>query len=123
MPHSAPPSETSLPVSEAQIVAEIMLSMSRIGALVQRNNSGLFPTADGRRVRAATPGAADILCCYQGLFIAIECKSARGRQSNAQKRYQAAVERAGGIYILARNYETVLDIIREIDPNLRQSIS
>ena len=84
-----------------------MLELSRVGALVQRNNSALLFGANGRRVRAGMPGAADILPCYQGAFVAIECKKPRKTQSSLQRGYQAAVELAGGIYILAHNVEDV----------------
>ena len=89
-----------------------MLTLSRAGALVQRNNSGLLLGANGRRVRAAMPGAADIIACLYGIFLAVECKTASGRQSPAQLRYQEAVERAGGMYLVARSTKDVIEFLR-----------
>lgn len=90
-----------------------MLALSRAGALVQRNNSGLLLGADGRRVRAAMPGAADIIACFYGIFVAVECKTTSGRQSAAQRRYQDAVQRAGGMYVLMRSVNDVNDFLRQ----------
>ena len=90
-----------------------MLTLSRAGALVQRNNSGLLLGANGRRVRAAMPGAADIIACLYGIFVAVECKTASGRQSPAQRRYQEAVQRAGGMYLLARSVDDATDFLRQ----------
>lgn len=96
-----------------------MLALSRAGALVQRNNSGLLLGANGRRVRAAMPGAADLIACIQGYFVAVECKTASGRQSSAQRRYECAVQRAGGIYLLARGAEDVRHVLGPKGPSLR----
>ena len=99
---------------ESAIVSACMLVLSRAGALVQRNNSGLLLGANGRRVRAAMPGAADIIACYHGVFLAVECKTRRGVQSDAQRRYQAAVELAGGIYVVIRDIEDLREAIAAI---------
>jgi hypothetical protein len=42
--------------------------------------------------------------------MAVECKSVRGRQSASQRVFQEAVERFGGLYVLARSVE---DLQRE----------
>jgi len=42
-------------------------------------------------------GVPDILCCYRGRFIAIECKHAGRKPTDAQIAQLAAIERAGGI--------------------------
>lgn len=99
---------------ESAIVSACMLVLSRAGALVQRNNSGLLLGANGRRVRAAMPGAADIIACYRGVFLAVECKTRRGVQSDAQRRYQAAVELAGGIHVVIRDIEDLREVIDAI---------
>ena len=99
---------------ESAIVAECMLALSRAGALVQRNNSGLLIGANGRRVRAAVKGAADILACWRGMFIAVECKTLTGEMSDYQICYRAAVEKSGGIYILARSAFAVVLVLNRI---------
>lgn len=101
--------------TESAIVAECMLALSRAGALVQRNNSGLLVGANGRRVRAAIPGAADIVACYDGWFLAIECKTAKGRETRSQELYEKAVIMAGGVYLVCRDAAEIPDLLAKID--------
>ncbi len=53
-------------------------------------------------------GSADISATINGRSVKIEVKIGRDRQSDAQKNYQQQVEGAGGIYIIARNFEEFL---------------
>jgi hypothetical protein len=48
-----------------------------------------------------------------GRFFAVECKGPRGRQSAAQAGFQAAVERSGGLYVVARSVEDVIERLGE----------
>ena len=109
-------------VPESDVLSETMLALSRAGALVQRNNSGLLIGADGRRIRVGMKGAADILACYPvglgvrvGLFVAVECKSPRGRLSKVQKNYRAAALKAGAIYFLVRSKDDIEAMIDELE--------
>lgn len=52
-----------------------------------------------------TVGTADISATIRGRSVKIEVKIGRDRQSEAQKRYQASIEAAGGIYYIARNID------------------
>lgn len=52
-----------------------------------------------------TVGTADISATIRGRSVKIEVKIGRDRQSDAQKRYQASIEAAGGIYYIARNID------------------
>lgn len=61
----------------------------------------------GRVMRAAPKGHSDILACIGGRYVAIETKSATGRQNPDQKIFQQAVQRASGIYVLARSIDDV----------------
>ena len=54
---------------------------------------------------STTKGTADISATIRGRSIKIEVKIGKDRQSEAQKKYQYDVERAGGIYIIAKNFE------------------
>lgn len=53
-------------------------------------------------------GTADISAVIRGRAIKIEVKIGMDRQSEAQKTYQAAVERAGGVYLIVRSFEEFL---------------
>ena len=51
-----------------------------------------------------TVGSADISATIQGRSVKIEVKIGTDRQSEAQRRYQSDIERAGGLYYIARNF-------------------
>lgn len=51
-----------------------------------------------------TKGSADISATIKGLSVKIEVKIGRDRQSSHQRKYQQEVERAGGLYYIARNF-------------------
>ena len=62
-----------------------------------------------------TYGIPDIICCYKGRFVGMECKLPDGRLTELQKRAIDKINRAGGI---ARRVESVEDakaIIELID--------
>jgi len=52
-----------------------------------------------------TKGSADISATIKGRSVKIEVKIGKDRQSEAQKQYQANIERSGGVYIIARDFE------------------
>ena len=56
------------------------------------------------RPSGSTVGSADISATINGRSVKIEVKIGRDRQSQAQRQYQAAVEQAGGLYYIARNF-------------------
>ena len=90
---------------EADVVAETMLALSRIGALVMRNNSGGLRDAEGRLVRFGLRGSADVIACHRGMFVAVECKRKGKRPSPDQVCYANAVRAAGGIYVVVLSKE------------------
>ena len=55
----------------------------------------------------------DIIAVIGGRFIWIEVKSAKGVHDVNQKRWQGDIERAGGVYILARRWEDVAMMLLE----------
>ena len=109
-------------IPESDVLPETMLALSRAGALVQRNNSGLLIGADGRRVRVGMKGAADILACYPvglgvrvGLYLAVECKSSRGRLSKVQKNYRTAALKAGALHFVVKSEDDIAAMIDELE--------
>jgi hypothetical protein len=90
--------------SESVIVAQCLewLALHRIFAW--RNNTGAYRTPSGAFVRYGQVGSSDILGILPGgRFLAVECKTATGRQRKAQEVFEAMVIRNGGVYILARS--------------------
>lgn len=53
-----------------------------------------------------TKGSADISATIKGRSVKIEVKYGKDRQSQDQKAYQEMIERAGGVYIIAKNFDT-----------------
>jgi hypothetical protein len=57
----------------------------------------------------STKGSADISATIYGRSVKIEVKYGRDVQSEAQKKYQQAIEAAGGIYIIAREFDSFIE--------------
>jgi hypothetical protein len=55
-----------------------------------------------------TKGSADISATIRGRSVKIEIKQ-KDRQSEVQKQYQESIERAGGIYIIIRNFDEFVE--------------
>ena len=91
-------------------------------AIMQLLNLRRYPAAvtdAGVRYRSfplyPPPGWPDITVCGQGgRFIGIEVKSATGRQSADQQAMQAAIERIGGVYLLARGVDDIVTLFQEV---------
>ena len=50
-------------------------------------------------------GVTDLIAVKDGRVLFIELKTARGRQSQHQKKFQSDLEAAGGEYVLCRGVE------------------
>jgi hypothetical protein len=61
------------------------------------------------------PGTADLSAVINGRAVKIEIKVGKDRQSEAQKRYQDEVTRAGGIYLLIHSYTEFLTWYNEME--------
>ena len=98
----------------------IMLAMSKRGWLVWRNQVGLFKTIDGTRtIPIGVKGSPDIMAIKPtvithdmvgqtvGIFVGVEVKTATGRQSEAQKKWQGMAKSKGIEYILAKSENDV----------------
>lgn len=56
-----------------------------------------------------TKGSADISATINGMSVKIEVKHGKDRQSAEQKSYQEQVEKAGGTYYIARDFQSFFD--------------
>jgi hypothetical protein len=54
---------------------------------------------------SGTKGTADISATYNGRSIKIEVKIGKDRMSEAQHLYRESIEKAGGVYIIAKTFE------------------
>ena len=77
------------------------------------NKTGTAWTKDGARpVAYGLKGSSDILGCLEGLMICLEVKTEDGRQEDSQVKFEAAIRRAGGIYVLARSEQEAIGAVR-----------
>ena len=91
--------------TEANVMNDCMIALSAAGCLVWRNNCGVLPDKTGRPIRygVGNPGGADLIgIAPDGRFLGVECKTAMGQPTDAQLRFIAAVQRAGGRAGIAR---------------------
>lgn len=58
---------------------------------------------------SGTVGTADISSVIKGRSVKIEIKFGKDRQSPEQKDYQAAIERAGGVYLIVRDFDRFVE--------------
>jgi hypothetical protein len=85
----------------------------KIVAILKRYGAYYFFPATYGMGRAGVP---DIIVCFNGLFIAIECKAGKGKTTALQDRELAAIKQAGGIstVINETNIELVEKILSEV---------
>lgn len=92
-------------IAENEIQKEIM-DYLRVRCIYHwRNNTG-----KRGGVTYGFPGSADILGLLpDGRFLAIECKTETGKQSDKQREFQLNIEANNGLYILAKSVNDVID--------------
>jgi len=102
-------------MTEKEIQNEIIRTFgTRSDMRIWRMNVGAAKFADGRAVQFGVPGQADLTGILPGgRRLEIEVKSATGRQSKDQKRYQKMIERYDGLYILARSVDDVWAVLQK----------
>ena len=83
------------PVDSRRTVKDVLGRERQIGSMKWIPGSG-------------TKGTADISATIKGRSVKIEVKIGADRQSEAQKAYQANVEMAGGVYVIAKSFEDFL---------------
>lgn len=91
------------------------------GGQAERVNSIGLPEQRGGRIvwrkSNTMKGSADISATIAGRSVKIEVKIGADRQSEAQRRYQASIERAGGLYFVAKDFTTFVEWYGETFPN------
>ena len=54
-------------------------------------------------------GTADISATVKGRSVKIEVKIGKDRQSEVQKQYQSSIEASGGLYVIAKDFNSFID--------------
>lgn len=118
---------------ETKIQREGMLAIGqRPDALIWRQQSGYFRSIDDpqRIVKVGTVGISDSMAVVSvevtpemigkriGVAVGIEFKTEKGRQSAAQKRWQTALEKRGGVYRIVRSEEEAARLVDEVKSQL-----
>lgn len=105
----------------------------RPDVLVWRQQAGLYRSLDDpdRLVRVGLPGMSDggmivavtitpdMVGQVVGVAVQPEFKTAKGRQSDKQKGWQAAVEARGGVYRLVRTAEDMRQLVADVQHGRR----
>ena len=68
-----------------------------------------------------TNGVPDIICCYKGRFLGLECKLPGGRLTKLQKRTIEKINRAGGVACRVESVEEVKRVIERVDLERRDT--
>ena len=76
-----------------------------------RVNSGTAKGFGGSFVKLAPKGTADILGVVNGRAVALEIKTAIGKQSKEQKAWAKAWTERGGVYHVVRSVEQALAVV------------
>lgn len=102
--------------TEADIMREIQLAATKLGARLHRNNCGQAVTQNGYVIRfgVGNPGGSDLIgWTSAGRFLAIEVKRPGKNPTKEQRDFLDAVTLAGGIAGVARSVEDAMEIINE----------
>ena len=76
-----------------------------------RAGAGAVKTQQGRFFKTGRPGCPDIVVCSKGgIFIGLEVKTPKGRQSPGQVIAEQEIKDAGGEYFIVRSVGDVKEI-------------
>lgn len=77
------------------------------GIAYRVNSQGQYDAKLGRwRKSGMKKGLPDIIAIYNGLFVGIEVKIGRDKQSEDQKLREEEIEKAGGVYYIAKEFDS-----------------
>lgn len=104
--------------TETDLVRECIRIAHTLGCLAWRCNVGAFVGEyRGRRrvVRFGIKGMADILGILPGgRFLAVECKLGKNKLTTEQTEFHLAIDRQGGVVMVARDVETFAATLRNV---------
>lgn len=89
---------------ETDILRAVRTFLQGEGWLVFRHHQGL----------GSLPGFPDLTALKNGSTIYLECKTDKGKLSQAQEQIRQRIEKAGGIYTVMRSVEDAAGVIRQI---------
>lgn len=114
-------------MTEAQILQQVRQRLGkRPDVLLCRYNGAAISLSAGRFFRACsvngTPDLVGILTvCGMGVYLGIEVKTPKGRQSADQKRFEAAVKAHGGVYLIATSADEAETLVQRAADRIRSA--
>lgn len=100
------------PESANRITANILRIINyQPGCVAYRvNNVGVWDAAKGiHRAGNTEKGLPDIWACVKGKFVVIEVKAGKDRLSEHQVKRKFEIEKAGGVFIVARSTDEFIN--------------
>ena len=99
---------------EKSVKTECLEYLRLMGIYAWNNPSGAVKVGDNRFMSFGKKGAADIIGILKdGRFLAVECKSDKGRLSEAQERFLNKVKDMGGLAVVARSFKDIEKVLIE----------
>jgi Holliday junction resolvase len=86
---------------------EAKVKASVVKLLKKHNVYHFFPATHG----FGRSGVPDIICCYNSLFMGIECKAGKGKTTALQDRELKRIKEAGGVTFVV-NEDNINDLAR-----------
>jgi Holliday junction resolvase len=93
---------------ERKVKSKVVATLKRMGCYYCMPVTGGFGNS----------GVPDILVCYKGRFIGIECKAGKGRLTALQEHNLNAIELSGGVALVI-NENNVEDLQQLIEEKVR----
>jgi hypothetical protein len=101
------------PIDTRRTVTDVVGITRRVGSITWVKSS-------------STRGSADISATINGRSVKIEVKVGKDKQSQAQKEYQRTVEQAGGLYVIAKDFESFVEWYYKLtkrEPDAKRTIA
>ena len=101
--------------AERLVLSKCLMELSKQGARVFRNNTGILQDRNGTPVKfGLCVGSSDIIGIYKGRFLAVECKATgkRVKPNSKQDKFLTIIRAHGGIAFEcddANNIKKLLD--------------
>jgi hypothetical protein len=103
--------------------------VSSMGRMIDKRKDSIDVMGNKRTIGSmqyikgtSTNGTADVSSIINGKSVKIEIKIGADRQSKAQKDYQIATERAGGIYLITKNFDEFMDQYKGLSAEVKLRI-
>jgi len=93
---------------EAKVKKKVVAELKARGAYY------FYPVTGGY----GSSGVPDVVACYRGVFVGIECKAGKNKPTDLQKRNLDAISRCGGVALVINEdnlglLETTMDNIEQ----------